>query len=316
MANEVRITELPDCGSILDGDYLAVDAHTDNGMIITSKATASQIKEYIFNNDVNKDKQDVKFREIEITDIATVPVPEFDSNDTRVANTKWVKTIVADATSTSGMTANCAVVTDENNKIIALSALISTVIMFVVFVFIQKSSNINGSYFLPCLAFIIAGIQIMIENMNYSFKVSKIVVMTCFLVCVILSSINTCLLFLKNPPRSHENQVYIADLLMENGYEQCVGTFWNGGNVITELSNGKIESFVFSDLEYKQLNPWLQTKSHVKNYPSGKCALIIGTEECNELSYNPFSIDGVEVLHVDEELIVLGFEDIGIFFNK
>lgn len=205
---------------------------------------------------------------------------------------------------------------DENNKIIALSALISTVIMFVVFVFIQKSSNINGSYFLPCLAFIIAGIQIMIENMNYSFKVSKIVVMTCFLVCVILSSINTCLLFLKNPPRSHENQVYIADLLMENGYEQCVGTFWNGGNVITELSNGKIESFVVSDLEYKQLNPWLQTKSHVKNYPSGKCALIIGTEECNELSYNPFSIDGVEVLHVDEELIVLGFEDIGIFFNK
>lgn len=119
MANEVRITELPDCGSILDGDYLAVDAHTDNGMIITSKATASQIKEYIFNNDVNKDKQDVKFREIEITDIATVPVPEFDSNDTRVANTKWVKTIIADATSTSGMTANCAVVTDENNKIIS-----------------------------------------------------------------------------------------------------------------------------------------------------------------------------------------------------
>ena len=154
------------------------------------------------------------------------------------------------------------------------------------------------------------------ENMNYSFKASKIVVASCFIVCVILSSINTCLLFLEYPLRSHENQIYVADLLMENGYEQCVSTFWNGGNKITELSNGKIETWVVSDLEYKQLNPWLQTKNHVESYPSDKCALIISTEECDKLSYNPFDIDGVEVLHVDDELIVLGLEDISVFFNK
>ena len=204
---------------------------------------------------------------------------------------------------------------DENNTTLGLLTLTSTAVMFVILTFIQNSSNVNGSYFLPILGFIVASMQIMIENINYSFEKSKTIVIVCFVACAILSGINTCLLFLQYSPRSHENQDYIAEMLAEKGYTQCVGTFWNGGNVFTELSNGKIESWVITDLEYKQLYPWLQIKSHVENYPSGKCALIISVDECNELSYNPFDIDGAEVLHVDDELIVLGFEDISTFFE-
>ena len=204
---------------------------------------------------------------------------------------------------------------DENNKIVALSTITSPFLMMFVLVFIYASSASNGSYFLPCLGFIIAGLQIFIDNYEYSFKKSKNVVVTCFMVCILMCSINTCSLFIQNPPRSNKNQTYIADLLVEKGYMKCVGTFWNAGNVITELSNGVVESWELDDLEWKGVGTCLQLKDHVYNLPSGKGALIMSVEECDKLSYNPFAYEDIEVLHVDDELIVLGFEDISTFFR-
>lgn len=204
---------------------------------------------------------------------------------------------------------------DEKNKMLATSTIMSTLVMAFVLYFLFGSKVSNGSYFLPCLGFIIAGLQIFIDNYKYCVEKSKKIVMVCFMACVFLCSINTCSLFIQNPPRSNTNQAYIADLLVEKGYTQCVGTFWNGGNVITELSNGKIESWSLDNLEWKQVGTWLQLKDHKDNLPTGKCALIISVKECDELSYDPFAYENMEVLHVDEQLIVLGFEDISTFFK-
>ena len=204
---------------------------------------------------------------------------------------------------------------DENNKIVALSTITSPFLMMFVLVFIYASSASNGSYFLPCSGFIIAGLQIFIDNYEYSFEKSKNVVVACFMACVFLCSINTCSLFIQYPVRSNKNQAYIADLLVEKGYTQCVGTFWNGGNVITELSNGVVESWTINNIEWQGIVTWLQLKDHEYNLPSGKGALIMSVEECDELSYNPFAYEDMEVLHVDEQLIVLGFKDISTFFK-
>ena len=204
---------------------------------------------------------------------------------------------------------------DENNKIVALSTITSPFVMLFVLIFIYASSASNGSYFLPCLGFIIAGLQIFIDNYKYSFEKSKNVAVGCLLVCILMCSINTCSLFIQNPVRSNKNQAYVADLLVEKGYTKCVGTFWYGGNVITELSNGVVESWTIYNIEQQVIITWLQLKDHVENLPSGKAALIMSVEECDELSYNPFAYEDMEVLHVDDELIVLGFEDISTFFR-
>ncbi len=204
---------------------------------------------------------------------------------------------------------------DENNKMVALSTIMSTLVTVFVLIFLDGSKVGNGSYFLPCLGFIIAGLQIFIDNYSYSFKNSKEWAIVCFMACVSLCSINTCSLFIQNPPRSNTNQVYIADLLVEKGYTKCVETFWNGGNVLTELSNGEIECWLIEDLELKEVSPCLQIKDHINNLPSGKAALIMSVKECDALSYNPFAYENMEVLHVDDELIVLGFEDISTFFK-
>lgn len=204
---------------------------------------------------------------------------------------------------------------DENNKTVALSTISSTLVVALVLYFLDSSTVSNGSYFLSSLGFMIAGLQVFIDNYGYHFEKSKKVAITCFMACISLCSINTYSLFVKYPPRSNTNQVYIADLLVEKGYTKCVGTFWNGGNVLTELSNGKIECWVLENFDWKPVSEWLQLKDHKYNLPSGKGAVIMSVKECDGLDYNPFAYENMEVLHVDDELIVLGFEDISTFFK-
>lgn len=113
----VRIHELPDISSgVSDGNYIAVDAQSSGDMTITTKATAAQVKDYVLDNTTNFSSRDVKFKTIDINEKATVPTADDNSNDTTVANTKWVKKLVNDIT--SGMTKERVVTTDSSKKLV------------------------------------------------------------------------------------------------------------------------------------------------------------------------------------------------------
>ena len=81
-----------------------------------------------------------------------------------------------------------------------------------------------------------------------------------------------------------------AEFLVENGYTQGYASFWNG-NVMTELSNGVLEMWVwderFADItDPDEIVPWLQSKTHNQPPAAGKVFIFMSA---NEAYYSEFT---------------------------
>lgn len=66
-----------------------------------------------------------------------------------------------------------------------------------------------------------------------------------------------------------------AAWLTENGYTQGFASFWNG-NILTELSNGELDMYVYGELTEPELTPWLQETRHLEAVPEGKAFVFVG----------------------------------------
>lgn len=78
----------------------------------------------------------------------------------------------------------------------------------------------------------------------------------------------------------------VAQTLVEQGYTQGYATFWNA-NVLTELSNGKLEVWHWNDgvehietlEDINNVYKWLQAKSHVQAPPAGRLFILLSANE-------------------------------------
>ena len=106
----------------------------------------------------------------------------------------------------------------------------------------------------------------------------------------------------------------IADKMVAEGYENGYATFWNG-NVMTELSGGKIQMWVWRDAALDQhgpdvdeIYPWLQLTSHDTERPTGKVFVLFSREEFGN---NPWkqNLQPEDVIYESEEYVVMGYPD-------
>ena len=106
----------------------------------------------------------------------------------------------------------------------------------------------------------------------------------------------------------------IADKLVAEGYENGYATFWNG-NVMTELSGGKIQMWVWRDATWDQhgtdvdaMYQWLQLTSHDTERPAGKVFVLFSRKEFEN---NPWkqNLQPEDVIYESEEYVVLGYPD-------
>ena len=74
---------------------------------------------------------------------------------------------------------------------------------------------------------------------------------------------------------SYTEFIQIKDILLENEcYNGYCGDHWNGHNFLTELSDGKIETWVYFDNSIDNISEWLQAKDHKTRVPEGKTFII------------------------------------------
>ncbi len=192
----------------------------------------------------------------------------------------------------------------EEKKIISCSSLMAIIIPFMVFVLFKYD---NASYFLPGFGLILAGLEIVYDT--FDFKQFKSICTAFIALCIFSSSLNTWMLFLKTPPRSNPQQVVIASILEDNGYTNCIGKFWSAGNVITEITNGKVESWVIDHFESRNIYPWLQSMQHTFTSPEGKTAVIVNKNECETEELESLEYDEYEILYMDDTYIVFALDD-------
>ena len=65
---------------------------------------------------------------------------------------------------------------------------------------------------------------------------------------------------------------------MENGYTKGYATFWNG-NVLTELSDGALELYTYTEWSDEELRTGLQLKSHLTQPPEGPVFVYVSDYE-------------------------------------
>ena len=99
--------------------------------------------------------------------------------------------------------------------------------------------------------------------------------------------------------------------LNETDYTQGIATFWNS-NILTELSNGKIEMWT---TEYGDRNltpkPLLQSVEH-ETLPQGKVFVLLTLSEFEQ--WHLWDLENY-IIYMDDEFIIYGFDDISQYFE-
>lgn len=108
----------------------------------------------------------------------------------------------------------------------------------------------------------------------------------------------------------------IAEWLTELGYTQGYATFWNS-NILTELSDGKIEMWTISESNYIDLEciKWLQTTAHIENPPKGSCFLLLHKTEELERNINLADNLSTHLVYGDDDFMIYDFDDISQYWN-
>lgn len=135
-------------------------------------------------------------------------------------------------------------------------------------------------YYLPIVVFAIPVIALNIGEVSCNLQAKKII---CTLVIFLVYACGVRKLYVSVDidvtAQIREVTNYLLDKNVVNGYS----TYWNG-NVMTELSNGKIEVWATYETENlfrkdDNLFRWLQLKDHIDCKPEGKIFVLLSREE-------------------------------------
>lgn len=133
-------------------------------------------------------------------------------------------------------------------------------------------------YWSPLVAFTFLILQIEISTEKYSFKNTKVFIVSALVFSILFTSVASVKQFQKTPIHANPQLVNIANLIEEKGYKQGYASFWQA-NALSFLTNGNVDVwsvFEFSDLKVYE---WLQKKSHVVPPTDDRIFALIGPDD-------------------------------------
>ena len=146
--------------------------------------------------------------------------------------------------------------------------------------------NLQIRYFIQVFVNSILIIVLLIDKLSFNKQTLLIFIILC------MSIICTSFQFNKDVNNStNSDLILIKDILIENDSLEGYGSFWNA-NVMTELSDGKIEVWNFHNYEeddgvdINNLDKWLQKKEHFERKPNGKVFLILTYMQKDKVDIN------------------------------
>ena len=189
-----------------------------------------------------------------------------------------------------------------DEKLLAITLLSALVI----YVIIQTFTNIifMPAYLIPIAMLFFFIVVAILKNLKKT-KISKhiIICLSCALcLCsVISSSINYVKLFKIDNTLMQRD---VLSIVLEEDCYEGYATFWNG-NILTELSDGKVRVRHFEPHAYYETNidnnyKWLQQKSFIERKPEGKVFVLFTTDEYENFSLADYFIDDTYLVESNE----------------
>ena len=177
--------------------------------------------------------------------------------------------------------------TDKIELVLDLYFVISIAELFLVMA-LSITDRISR-YFLPVAIFFVLVIGLHISKGELTNKKSYMI-LSAFLVLVVNSFV---LLNFENETTVNHDLIRFKETILKEEAYNGYSSFWNG-NVLTEMSDGAIEAYVFhrDDGKYgknmvNNLNQWLQKKDDFDHIPEGKIFLILNDDEKELIKMKP-----------------------------
>ncbi len=206
----------------------------------------------------------------------------------------------------------------EGDQMLTLLAVIS--ILFCCFVFSYISGHGAIQYFQPVLPFGCFLVVIMVCNAVSVGEETKFPLMIGIMCVLLLTSMGTVHNEQDDPVhkvRAKSGLGPVVDLLVEQGYTQGVSFFWTS-DVVTELSDGRIEMWTLSDESPDIMVSRLQKTEHLDHSPEGRYFYLFDVSDKESeffedkinvgLSYIAAHSEpaGLSVVYEDENYVVYG----------
>lgn len=146
------------------------------------------------------------------------------------------------------------------------------------FVFVFTTSTMVPRYYITILIFVLPMLCFYMEKEERCFDRTAVGVLLA--VCVLLATGKTTLSYLTVDKNADRREV--AAFLEEQGYTFGYATYWNA-NIITELTDGKVEVANVGDAEYLEYFQWSSPMKYYENgYAEGEVFLLLDDEETAE----------------------------------
>ena len=167
---------------------------------------------------------------------------------------------------------------DATHKLLLYTFLSIIVVDGFVFTCMSGTGGGNGSYWLPVLPIAIALVVIELSTEEFTFKYTRCIISGAVICSLAITSIGTVHMIMRNSFRHPQGIEYVADWLVNQGLTEGYSTFWNG-NVLTEVTNGKIEAWVVDDLYTMSIYAFLQNTQHATETPESKYFVLVKGED-------------------------------------
>lgn len=143
------------------------------------------------------------------------------------------------------------------------------------FVFVFTTSTMVPRYYITIFIFVLPLLCFYMEKEERYFD--RMAVGVILSLCLLLAVGKTTLSYLTVDKNADRRQV--AEFLEDNGYEFGYATYWNA-NIVTELTDGKVEVANVGDGEHLEFFRWSSPMKYYENgYAQGEVFLLLDAEE-------------------------------------
>ncbi|MBE5852426.1 MAG: hypothetical protein E7299_05670 [Lachnospiraceae bacterium] len=178
------------------------------------------------------------------------------------------------------------------------------------FVFVFTSSTLVPRYYITSFVFLIPMFAIYLSEEKL--LLDRYLLAGVMTVCILLGTAKTSLSMMATD--KNEARRPVAEFLMENGYHQGYATYWNG-NIMQELSDGKIQMANVSDPEELEFFKWSsETAYYEDTFARGKTFLLLTAEEMTKYE-NSQAVKSGEVVYESDAFTILHYDSKDILFG-
>ena len=205
---------------------------------------------------------------------------------------------------------------DKKHIAITVFYIAAVLTMFAVVMF--TDNWYHDRYLLPVTIFFVPVVGVFLSNLNIKFYRIFIII---FVVAFATMSSWYYLLYTKKNNEKYkeffskkdtivstksEYLIEIKNLLIENDCYNGYSSYWTA-NVLTELSNGKIDVWCFDGTNITEdIFKWLQLTRHSKEAHTGKIFLILNEKEKEKVEFKEY--DKLNVIYNDKNRTVYTFD--------